>query len=116
MTSSDVSPIIRIADGIEELVKEVRNFHFPEPKPEPKPPVGFLGEAFALGIAKGFAKTLREALDGDHNPFDRAQAIRDVLEQAENVVASLQKTVDKARKEAEENARGDSERSASQDA
>jgi len=110
MTSSDVSPIIRIADGIEELVKEVRNFHFPEPKPEPKPTVG-LGEAFALGIAKGFAKTLREALDGDHNPFDRAQAIRDVLEQAENVVASLQKTVDKARKEAEENARGNFERS-----
>lgn len=115
MTSSDIEPLTRIANGVEELVKEIQKIEFPGSQPEPKPTVG-LGEAFALGIAKGFAKTLREALDGDHNPFDRAQAIREVLENAENVAASLQKTIDKARKEAEENARGNSERSTSQDA
>lgn len=105
MTSSDIEPLTRIANGVEELVKEIQKIEFPGSQPEPKPTVG-LGEAFALGIAKGFAKSLREALDGEHDAFTRANMLRDTLRNTEQVIDSLQKTVDayreKARKERED--------------
>ena len=106
MTNTETQPLVRIANSIENLVKEIRDFHFPEPKPEQKLINGEM-QAFALGITKGFAKSLREALDGEHDAFTRANKLRDVLDTAENLIASLQKKVYAAQKEAKD-ARGNS--------
>ena len=116
MTSSDVEPLTRIANSLDEIVKLKEIILTLVPKPEPTIPLPGEMQAFALGIAKGFAKSLREALDGEHDAFTRANMLRDTLRATEQVIDSLQKTIDKARKEVEENARGNSERSTSQDA
>ena len=106
MTSSNIEPLVRIADGVEELIKEIRKFQFPEPELNHQVPLPGEMQAFALGIAKGFAKSLRESLDGEYDAFTRALMLRDTLRTTEQVVDSLQKTVDayreKARKEREE--------------
>lgn len=92
MTNSNVPPLVRIANGVEELIKEIQKIEFPGSKQQPTLAPG-LGEAFALGIAKGFSKSLREALDGDLDAFQKAKKLRETLETAESVAESLQKTV-----------------------
>ena len=105
MTSSDVEPLTRIANSLDEIVKLKEIILTLVPKPEPIIPLPGEMQAFALGIAKGFAKSLREALDGEHDAFTRANMLRDTLRATEQVIDSLQKTVDayreKARKERE---------------
>ena len=105
MTSSDVEPLTRIANSLDEIVKLKEIILTLVPKPEPTIPLPGEMQAFALGIAKGFAKSLREALDGEHDAFTRANMLRDTLRATEQVIDSLQKTVDayreKARKERE---------------
>ena len=106
MTSSDIEPLTRIANSLEEIVKLKEIILTLVPKPEPTTPLPGEMQAFALGISKGFAKSLREALDGEHDAFTRANMLRDTLRTTEQVIDSLQKTVDayreKARKEREE--------------
>ena len=107
MTSSDIEPLTRIANSLDEMVKPFKELILTlVSKPEPTIPLPGEMQAFALGIAKGFAKSLREALDGEHDAFTRANMLRDTLRNTEQVIDSLQKTVDayreKARKEREE--------------